>query len=233
MRFHLVCAVIGAAAWLAAGAAGAAPITYSIFAYTDISLNGRMFHDAAVSMTFTGDTADVQAFCIPAANPCNPKTYLPGFGGAAGWQISKGSASVRIVSGGRTYHANFLPNQIIITYDFFNGGSGFSSIVNGNFEPGYPLVLDGATIFDAPDLVSTGNWSGHAWSCIGFPPAVRHTVCSDPTAHPLATDAGPLVVFQAYQQFTSPAQTQLIDDYGGSLNTGFFSILVGTAPDSE
>jgi len=83
MGFHFARAVIGAAAWLAAGAAGAAPITYSIFAYTDISLNGRMFHDAPVTMTFTGDTADVQPFCIPAVTPCDPTTYLPGPGGAA------------------------------------------------------------------------------------------------------------------------------------------------------
>ena len=232
---RLVCAVIGAMGWLSAGAASATPVTYSLFAYTDISLNGRMFHDAAVTMTFTGDTADVQPFCVPMVSPCDPKTYNPGSGGASGWQISKGSARVRIVSGGRTYHANFLPNQIMISYDLYNGGAGFSSMLNGNFEAAYPFTVDGATIFVAPDLVTNGVWSGHTWSCIGFPPAVHNTVCGDPTAHPLATDAGPLVVFQTYQEFSSPAQTAIVDDYAGSLNSGFFSTLVGDpdAPDNE
>jgi hypothetical protein len=215
----VLCAALGAAGCVAGQGALAAPVTYTAFAVSDVSLGGRMFQDALVYMTFVGDTADVTPFSVTAPDGAQ----------ASGWQITKGKAGVRIVANGRTVHATFLPNQIIVSYDFYNGGAGFGSFVGADhhLEPAYPLAMDGSSVFDAADIVTTSAWSGHAWSCIGFPPASGsgNGTCADPTAFPLQTDHGPFVIFQKYTSYDPPGV--IWDNYSGALNTGFFSILVG------
>jgi hypothetical protein len=218
-RWATCCAALCAAGSLAAGRAGAAPVTYTAFAITDVSLNGHSYHNASVYLTFAGDTGDIQTFDVVA----------PDGNKASGWQIAQGNASLRITTtNGKTIHAKFLPNQIVVSYDFYNGGAGFGSFVgtDHHFEPAYPLAMDGSTVFDAPDIATSGAWSGHAWSCVGFPPAALGTgSCSDPTAYPLQTDHGPFVVFQPYLSFSPPGY--IWDDFSGSLNNGIFSVLVG------
>lgn len=220
----LIGAAVCAIAVLAAGTAAAAPVTYTAFVVTDVSLNGQMYHNAAVYLTFEGDTGNVTSSCFVVADcastPPTPDVY----------QNASGTAKVRIVSGGRTRHATFLPNQIVVTYDVHNGGAGFSAYVgtgsNRHLEPAYPLGIDGSTVlFNMPDLSTTGAWSGHAWSCIGFPPVEGSGTCADPSAYPLQTDHGPLVVFVPYVSYY-PAGV-IWDDYKGSLNDGFFTTLVG------
>ena len=217
MRLRVLCAALGTAACVAGQSAVAAPVTYTAFAVSDVSLNGRMFRDALVYMTFVGDTADVTPFSVTA----------PDGNQASGWQITKGTASVRIVGNARTAHATFLPNQILVSYDFYNGGAGFGSFLGADhhLEPAYPLAMDGSSVFLAADIVTTSAWSGHAWSCIGFPPASGNGTCADPTAFPLQTDRGPFVIFQKYSSYDPPGV--IWDNYSGTLNTGFFSILVG------
>jgi hypothetical protein len=48
-----------------------------------------------------------------------------------------------------------------------------------HLEPGYPLGLSGSTIWDMPDLATTGRWSGHAGSCIGCPSIPSTPIRSD------------------------------------------------------
>ena len=218
MRLKVLCAALGAAGWLVGQGAQAAPVTYTAFAVTDVSLNGQLYPSAILTLSFLGDTADVQPFDVTA----------PDGNQATGWQITKGTASLRIVTAsGRTLHASFLPNQILVSYDYYNGGAGFGSFLGNDhhLEPAYPLAMDGSNVFDAQDIVTSGNWSGHAWSCIGFPPVATGTgTCADPTAYPLQTDHGPFVVFQRYEGFNPPGF--ISSDYSGTLNTGFFNILV-------
>jgi hypothetical protein len=220
MPLKSLCAAAGVAGLLLAASAGATPVTYTAFVVTDVSLGGHLFRNASVHMTFVGDTADVQPFSVKA-----PDGVV-----GSGWQIATGNASVRIVSGRRHIKAKFLPNQILVSFDYENGGAGFSAFVGSDhhLEPAYPLTFDGSSVdFFMPDLVTTGNWTGHAWSCIGFPPVVGNTStrCGDPKAFPLQTDRGELVIFQPYE--TTNSDGTIYDNYEGSDNVGIFSTLVG------
>ena len=217
-RQKILCAAVAAAGWLAVGMAAAAPVTYTTFVVTDVSLGGRFFHNASVYLKFVGDTADVQAFNVTASSGKS----------GSGWQITKGSASVEIIGGRRVIRANFLPDQILVAFDSENGGAGFSSLVGSDHhvEAGYPLGMTGTTIWSLPNLVTTGVWSGHAWSCIGYPPALRGTGrCGDPAAYPLHTDHGPFVIHMPY--FATNAAGTIFDDFEGALNDALFSVLVG------
>jgi hypothetical protein len=232
LRNKLGCAAIGAVSWLAAASASADPVTYKVFAYTDVSLNGRLFHNAAVTMSYAGDTANIQAWCATTTSANDPNCASDGsFIVAQGWKLETGTGKVRIVSGGHTYRAT-LSSQVIVSYDHYNGGAGFSSYVGSDhhLEPAYPLTVDGSSLlFSAPDMMTTGNWSGHAWSCVGFPPGISGLntgTCTDPSVYPIQTDAGPLVVYQPYLSYNPP--NFISDDYNGSLNSGFFSVLIGS-----
>lgn len=213
-----------AAAMLISGPTAATSVTYTAFVVTNVSLNGHMYNNAAVYLTFTGDTSNVTSFCFKAAD-C---AQIPPFYDV--YQNAAGTATVRIVTGGRALHATFLPNQIVVSLDAANGGAGFSAYVgtgsSRHLEPAYPLGIDGSTVlFNTPDLSTTGAWSGHAWSCIGFPPVEGSGTCADPTAYPLQTDHGPFVMYMPYVSYY-PAGV-LWDDYKASLNDGFFTTLVG------
>lgn len=216
-------AAICAAGVFVAGSAAAAPVTYTAFVVTNVSLNGHMYNNAAVYLTFTGDTTNMTEFCFVAADCAeNPPFYDV-------YQNANGTATVRIVTSGRTVHATFLSGQIVVSLDARNGGAGFSAYVgtgaNRHLEPSNPLGIDGSTVlFNTPDLATTGAWSGHAWSCVGFPPVEGSGTCADPTEYPLQTDHGPFVIFMPYVSY-SPAGI-LWDDYRSSLNDGFFTTLV-------
>ena len=213
-----LCAAVTAAAWFAAESAVAAPVTYTGFVVTDVSLNGRHFHNVPVTLTFVGDTANVQTFSVTASNGKS----------ASGWKITKGTASVQIINGVQVIQATFLPGQILVAFDSENGGAGFSSLVgvDHHLEPGYPLAMTGTTIWDLPDLVTTGRWSGHAWSCIGYPPhALKTGRCGNAASYPLHTNRGPFVMFMPY--FGTDAAGTIVDDYEAALNDATFSVLVG------
>jgi len=213
-----LCAAAVVAGWFTAGLAAAAPVTYTAFMVTDVSLNGQHFHNAPVTLTFVGDTANVHTFSVTASDGKS----------ASGWEITKGTASVQIINGIQVIQATFLPGQILVALDSQNGGAGFSSLVGvaHHLEPGYPLAMTGTTIWDLPDLVTTGRWSGHAWSCIGYPPhALKTGRCGNAASYPLSTSRGPFVMFMPY--YATDAAGTIVDDYEAALNDATFSVLVG------
>jgi hypothetical protein len=213
-----LCAATVVAGWFTAGLAAAAPVTYTAFMVTDVSLNGQHFHNAPVTLTFVGDTANVHTFSVTASDGKS----------ASGWEITKGAASVQIINGIQVIQATFLPGQILVALDSENGGAGFSSLVgvDHHLEPGYPLAMTGTTIWNLPDLVTTGRWSGHAWSCIGYPPhALKTGRCGNAASYPLSTSRGPFVMFMPY--YATDAAGTIVDDYEAALNDATFSVLVG------
>ena len=211
--------------------ATAAPVTYTIFAVTDVSLGGRHFHNAQVYLTFVGDTNDIRPFSCFVNAPCVAAPTAPGPDVlASGYQITKGKTSLLIISGRHHVRANFLPNQILVSLDTYNGGGGFGSLIGPNgLEPAYPLAIDASSIDSAPDLVTPGAYSGNAWSCIGFPPSSNGGHCSDPAAYPLKTDRGDFFMSQPY--LALKLDGTIDDNFSGSLNSGIFSVVPGpTAP---
>jgi len=214
----------GAGCALASTVASASPVTYKIFAITDVRFAGTMYHNAQVTLTFIGDTDNV--------------VQLPNSAPVQGYTISTGEAKLQIVSGGRRIHAHFT-DQLTISVDQTNGGVGFGSTFNGNFNPAYPLAIDGSNVgafgggvVPEPDLVTPGSWADHAWSCLGFPVSAfngGNGQCPDPSPNnPLHTDRGDFFIYQAYLGALSGGL--ITDDYDGSINDGVFSIIPG-APD--
>jgi len=200
----------------------AAPVTYTMFAVTDVSLGGRHFHKAQVYLKFVGNTDDILQL--------NPDVTADG---VSGYKIVKGKASLLIINGKLRVKANFLPDQLLVSLDTTNGGGGFSSQLGAahHLEPAYPLALDASTISSAPDLATPGAYSGHAWSCIGFPvdpdpPVGGSGQCSDPANFPLKTDRGDFFIYQPYLVL-DPLDGKIHDDYSGTLNNGIFSVVVG------
>lgn len=204
--------------------AAASPVTYTIFAVTDVSLDGHFYHNAQVHLKFVGDSSDVQPFDVT----------LNGFE-VRGFQITKGTASLLIISGRRHIRATFLPNQILVSLDITNGGGGFSSVGPDGLAPAYPLAVDGSSIDYADDLVTPKAYTGHAWSCVGFPPGDNSTGrCFAPI--PLHTDHGDFLIYQPYQSFYSGGPQSLSagtqGPYSGSLNNGIFTVIGGPASKS-
>jgi hypothetical protein len=217
-RLKGLCAVMAAAACLAAGPAGAVPVTYTMFVVTDVSLNGVHYHNAPVTLTFVGDTANIKAFSVTASDGNS----------GSGFELTTGTASVQIINGTQVIQATFTAGQILVALDTQNGGGGFSSKVgtDHHLEPGYPLALTGTTIGSLPDLVTTGRWSGHAWSCIGYPPvALKTGRCGNAASYPLSTNHGPFVMYMPY--YSTDAAGSIVDDFEGALNVATFSVLVG------
>jgi hypothetical protein len=213
-----LCAAVAVAGWLATGSAAATPVTYSGFIVTDVSLNGVHYHNVPVTLTFVGDTTNVKTFSVTASDGKS----------GSGWEITTGTASVQIINGLQVISATFLPGQILVALDSANGGAGFSSMVGADhhLEAGYPLAMTGTTVWDLPDLVTTGRWSGHAWSCIGYPPAALKTGrCGSAASYPLNTNHGPFVMFMPY--YATDAAGSIVDDYEAALNDATFSVRVG------
>jgi hypothetical protein len=204
---------VGLLSLAAPSVAPAVPVLYTVFAITDVSLGGRQFHNAEVYLEFAGDTADVQPFQVMANN---------------GYQITKGTARLKIVHHGEVVRAEFLPDQLVVAADNVGGGAGFSSLLGSDrhLEAAYPLAMDYGTVANySINLATTRSYSGKAWSCIGFPVKGHGGRCGDPRPFPLKTDHGDFFIFQPYSAFRSDGT--LVDDYLGSLNSGFFSVVVG------
>jgi hypothetical protein len=205
-----------------AGAAPSAPattdqVTYTGFVVTDVRLNGVLYHDARLYLYFVGNKSDIFAFNVN-----------QGGGNGSGWEITKGTASLKIISGRHTITANFAPNQILVSVDQANGGFGFGSMFGSVLEPAYPLGMDGTvpSVSGLNDLVTPIVQSGRAWSCIGFPVAVTGASgrCGNADAYPLATDHGPFVIYMPY--YATDASGRIVDDYEGAINKAVFTIQV-------
>jgi hypothetical protein len=203
-------------------AAMASPISYSSTVVTDVRLGGHQYHRAQLTLSFFGDTKDLETFNTPVDFT----------------QIIKGRASLVIVDGDEQIEATFNPGQVFISIDTTNGGEGFSSFVgtgkDRHLEPAYPLVIDGSGGSD--DLVTYGTYSGHAWSCIGFPSFQDNFTntgsnCLNPEKFPLKTDHGDFVVYQKYEYYDDPLRPGVINDaFWGSLNKAVFTIAPAGRP---
>jgi hypothetical protein len=120
----------------ASASAVAAPVVYTAFVVTDVSLGGAFYHNAAVTFTLTADTRDITPFNVTAPDGISGSGIL----------VDKGRATVRIETTHGTVRATFEPKQILVSLDSQNGGVGFSAYIGPNgLEPAYPLGLDAGT----------------------------------------------------------------------------------------
>jgi hypothetical protein len=216
------------ASFLICASAGASPVTYEGYLVTDVTLAGKFYHNAEVTISFKADTKDVRTVLQLPVQSDSTNTQN---GGAA--FIDRGEATIRIVVKGRQIRSRLFPHQLVVAYDSANGGVGFGALIGPNgFEPAYPLGLSNGVV-DRPSnpvlaLVTPVTISGNAWSCIGFPPASNGRGCSDPTPYPLKTDRGDLVLFNP-DLFHNASRT--LSGSSATVNRGFFWITPGNAGD--
>jgi hypothetical protein len=225
----LVRAVQGSvASFLICASIAASPVTYEGYLVTDVSLAGKFYHNADVTISFKGDTKDVHTLLQFPVQSDSTNTQT---GGVA--FIDRGEATIRIVVKGQQIRSRLFPHQLVVAYDSAIGGVGFGALIGPNgFEPAYPLGLSTGVV-DRPlnpvsALVTPGTVSGNIWSCIGFLPASNVQQCSDPTPYPLKTDRGDLVLFNPYG-YRNTSGT--LNGDSGTLNRGFFWITPGNAGD--
>jgi hypothetical protein len=203
-------------------------VTYEGYLVTDVSLAGKFYHNAEVTISFKGDTKDVHTLLQFPVQSDSTNTQT---GGAA--FIDRGEATIRIVVKGQQIRSRLFPHQLVVAYDSAIGGVGFGALIGPKgFEPAYPLGLSNAVV-DRPSnpvlaLVTPGTISGDAWSCIGFAAASNGQQCSDPTPYPLKTDRGDLVFFNPFRYHNTSGN---LSGYSGRLNRGFFWITPGNAGD--
>jgi len=198
-------------------AAHAAPVTYTGFVVTDVTLGTTFYHNAEVTLKFYGDTTDIRSFAVTA----------PDGGTGNGYLIDRGRATVEIRSVSGVVRATFAPRKVFVSFDQLNGGIGFSSYIGPNgLEPAYPLGLSDIGGGPPGQLATPTNITGNAWSCVGFPPFTSPTGdCLDPTPYPLSTDHGNLFIYNPYEAFRLDFS---ISSFSGTLNRGIFSVVLSS-----
>jgi hypothetical protein len=208
----------------------ASPMAYTGTVVTDVRVGEHLYHNAAVTLTFTGDTKDIAAALDGQGNAIMSTYCSPG----TGWffWLTKGSASVSVQSRGRTLSAHFAPGQIFVALDACNGGIGFGSYTGPHgMEVAYPLAFTLGTAMALAlnsGLSSPAYSSGDAWSCIGYPPNGAGNLqgtgsCTAPDAYPLHSDAGDVFIYQPYTGIYNSDGT-VVSNHNGSLNRGTFAI---------
>jgi hypothetical protein len=191
-------------------------VAYKGFVITDVSLAGHVYLGAEVTLSFRGNTRDIYTF----------KVTAPDNGVGIGMCIEKGDATVSIKTTHETITANFLPAQVMVSFDSYNRGVGFSAYTGpSGFEPVYPLGFLDGTVFLTQDLFTPVNVSGNAWSCIGYPPEYNYGTCLDPNLYPLKTNLGDFVMHFPFYR-VDPSTQDIPGSHSGSLNRGTFSIEV-------
>ena len=213
-------------------AAQAESVTYRGTVVTDVKLGSQSYHNAALKLTFSGDTADIgpvkdsSGNLIPSScqNSTPPQPFF--------FWITKGSAAFSFESGGRKFSGNLLPGQIFVSVDTCNGGIGFGSFTPGGFEPIYPLTFThgSAQVFaydSANPLSTASNTTGNAFSCIGFHVDFTAFTCTPPDTLPLHSDAGDLLVYMPYQFLCGDGSSNICLPKSGSMNRGTFSVVPG------
>lgn len=208
----------------------ASPMKYSATLVTDIKVGERRYHNAAVTITFVGDTNDIAAVVDKQGNQITSTFCSPG----TGWffWLTKGSASFSVQSQGRILQGHFESGQLFVALDACNGGIGFGSYTGPTgMEVAYPVAYalgTAMTVAVTSGLWSPAHMSGNAWSCIGFPPQgagnlpSNNGFCIDPSSYPLHSDVGDVFVYQPYNLDNSDGS--IIGNHVGALNRGTFSI---------
>ena len=203
------------ASTLASATAAAAPVVYTGFVVTDVSLGGLYYPNAEVTFTFTADTRDIKPFNVTA----------PDGNSGSGSLVDTGRATVHIQNPGVSVFATFAPKQILVSLDTYNGGVGFSAYIGPNgLEPAYPLGLDAGTVQSVNDLTTPTNVTGSGWSCIGFPPEVNGNYgdCFDPSPYALKTDHGDFFIYNSYESYFTDGT---LGPNGGTMNRAIFSVV--------
>ena len=213
--------------------AAAAPVVYTGITIADGQLGNWSFHNARITLRFSGDTNNVQV--VQFTDPTNGSMAQVAI-------ISQGRSSITVSTLRRTVHATFAPNQIFVSLDQGDptspplvGGRGvgfgmFSATAPGGVEPAYPFGIEDGTVdfgdaanpsfFIPTDLTESVGFSGRAFVCLGFP----NRSCPAPTsAQALHTDKGDLLLFQPYE-----------DTYDGdTIQAGFFLADVNPAEEED
>src|SRR5258708_17721391 len=101
----------------------ASPMKYSATLVTDIKVGERRYHNAAVTITFVGDTNDIAAVVDKQGNQITSTFCTPG----TGWffWLTKGSASFSVQSQEHTLRGHLEPGQLFVALDACNGGNRF------------------------------------------------------------------------------------------------------------
>lgn len=170
--------------------------------------------------TFTGNTADVLPFHVPAS--CRPTCSPAAIGDGDGFEILAGTATVSLQdpnSGSIIASGTFLPSAgIFVSVDNGNGGLGFGSFgrlpsdpqfPKGGMEVAYPYAQ--FDVYGTVDLKSPYNpvkrWAA---SCVGFNGSGG---TADPTygcnvPPDLATTAGVFKVQNSFTDLTTESMSQ-------------------------
>lgn len=110
------------------GGVQAKPVVYTLRTVSDGQLGSLTLIQAAITITFSGDTRNV-------------KTVVNSAGDIV-YTNSQGEATVTVTMAGRTVKATFAPGQIYVRYDTTNGAVGFGSAI----APTYPLTIGCGTV---------------------------------------------------------------------------------------
>ena len=241
---HLALAAVAAAGLGLGSEVFATEMTYKAVFVTNVKLGAKMYQNAAVTVSFEGDTADITPAVdqngVPIASTMCTNT--DGTGNGYFFLLAKGTASLSIDSQGRNVSAQFAPGQVFVALDTCNGGIGFGSFTGPNgLEPAYPVAFTLGTALSfaestANPLGTAVNVSGNAWSCIGYPPETigsdgkGNGFCFAPESYPLHTTAGDALFYLPYRDIVLapglPYDGSLYGNHIGSLNRGTFSITV-------
>jgi hypothetical protein len=206
------------------------PMVYTATVVTDVKLGTTVYHNAALSLIFRGDTNDISVVTDGSGNPI-PSVNCPGSNSF--YLLSIGTASAQIDARGKSLVAQLNPSQVFVALDSCNGGIGFGAFIGpGGLEPAYPLAFTLGTAISVSvnsGLSSPAHMSGNAWSCIGYPPTGDGNLpgtgyCVAPDGYPLHTDMGDLFVYQPYT-VNLASDGSFLSNHTGSMNRGTFSIV--------
>jgi hypothetical protein len=191
-------------------------ITYHLLLVSDVSLDGKLYQNASIHLSFQSRISEV----TPLAD-----------GGPNGAVNTHGQARVEIRQGGRTVSANFEPGQIYVYFDSATASAGFGSFSGGR---GYPAVIaptyvhiDTELLAAVADILTTGsrNYSS-ATVDLAYATDLKHETmvadyvssCTDidfslgvcynlPSSRRLLTDKGDFYLEQPYNvaPYTDPS----------------------------
>jgi len=221
--------------------AWAAPMVYTGIVVTDVRIDRKLMHNATLTITFEGDTADITPVLDPAAGTPITSAYCTG---PSFFYITKGATQMRIEYHGRAQVANVANNQIFVALDSCSGGMGFGSFLGSGLEPAYPLAFTQGTAQFATGvtnprsgpsvgpgaLAQVASTTGVAWSCLGFPPlgdghlhGTTTGACNSPDNSPIKSNIGNIFVYQPYYE-TDAGGVAIWSNHDGSTNRGTFLI---------
>jgi hypothetical protein len=189
----------------------AKPITYRGYTTADVTLGARHFTGAQVYLSVDADAANAVPFSA---------------GNLHGYVNNGGNAHVTVVSGDRSFSADFVPGQIYVYFDVGTASVGFGSAAGG---AGYPLSITGiqdddglvenssvaavadiintpadaqlyspATATLATDLTNATVLSGGATSCAAADFDPLTSICTDFTPKALKTNRGDFTISEPY-----------------------------------